>query len=547
MRGAPTARFACIPQRSRDRDIAIFEHRRYDFPPLVVYEERRETSETSDLPDPPAAFGCACCRDARTRVGVGRGGGQRPWAAEGPPRVHGLAPRPGGAGGPERPHSQAHSRHSRGDRSSQGFARSRGSREARPADRDGKLRREDERLPHRAERGPGRSRGARLRQGQRRSTRPDGQRRRGARAEPRLRRHPRHPPSELRAEGERCHGLRQRRQGQRRQGRPHHQRDRLARRLARGRARRDTGISAAQAVLAAKQNVGAGAARPVTTSADELSTRFASGDVAQLVYFKTLDGAYARVQDAARRRRLPGRRRRRLGEDPLPGQHPRQRQRPRLGQPARGRSLGRHAALVRRQRPGRLVGLRRVRPHHPHGRRPLSSNNVLGVQRREREQRRQPQRTDPERRYGNFNYAFTPFTNTTNSPCSAAYPCSWNSHFPDGAFSWDTNRKQNGTQVYFFVNTFHDHLLAAPIGFTEAAGNFQLVNSTGQGEDGDPVHRRGRRRREHAALHRRRPHRDARRQPHRQRELQHAARRRSRRGRRCTCSTGRSRPTRSAR
>ena len=88
---------------------------------------------------------------------------------------------------------------------------------------------------------------------------------------------------------------------------------------------------------------------------------------------------------------------------------------------------------------------------------------------------------------GNFNYAFTPFTNTANSPCSMAYPCSWNSHFPDGAFSWDTNRKQNGTQVYFFVNTFHDHLLAAPIGFTEAAGNFQLVNSTGQGEAGDPV------------------------------------------------------------
>ena len=46
------------------------------------------------------------------------------------------------------------------------------------------------------------------------------------------------------------------------------------------------------------------------------------------------------------------------------------------------------------------------------------------------------------------------------------------------------NRAQNGTQVYFFVNTFHDHLAAAPIGFTEAAGNFQLVNSSGQGFDG---------------------------------------------------------------
>ena len=69
-----------------------------------------------------------------------------------------------------------------------------------------------------------------LRQGQRRGARVDGQRRRGARAEARLRRHPRHSPPELRAEGERGHGLRQRRQGQRRQGRTHHQRDRLARR-----------------------------------------------------------------------------------------------------------------------------------------------------------------------------------------------------------------------------------------------------------------------------------------------------------------------------
>ena len=191
--------------------------------------------------------------------------------------------------GAERPRGQAHSRPARGDRSAQGFARRRGSRQARPADRDGELRREDQRLPHRAEQGPGRRRRARLRQGQRRGARPDGRRRRGARAEPRLRRHPRHAPPELRAEGERDHGLRQRRQGERRQERPHHQRHRLAGRLARGRARRDARLSAGQAVVAAKQNVG-GAAAPVTSSADELSTRFASGDRAKLVYFQALDG-----------------------------------------------------------------------------------------------------------------------------------------------------------------------------------------------------------------------------------------------------------------
>src|SRR5439155_5353513 len=52
---------------------------------------------------------------------------------------------------------------------------------------------------------------------------------------------------------------------------------------------------------------------------------------------------------------------------------------------------------------------------------------------------------------------------------------------PAGSFSWQTNRSQNAVQVFYYVNKFHDHLLAAPIGFTEAAGNFQTVNSTGQG------------------------------------------------------------------
>jgi extracellular elastinolytic metalloproteinase len=89
---------------------------------------------------------------------------------------------------------------------------------------------------------------------------------------------------------------------------------------------------------------------------------------------------------------------------------------------------------------------------------------------------------------GNFNYTFQPFGtppfgNTINSPCTALFPCSWDSSFPSGAAafpgqaplrgSWRVNRRQNGVQVFFFVNTFHDHLAAAPIGFNEAAGNFQ--------------------------------------------------------------------------
>jgi hypothetical protein len=68
--------------------------------------------------------------------------------------------------------------------------------------------------------------------------------------------------------------------------------------------------------------------------------------------------------------------------------------------------------------------------------------------------------------------------------CSNPWPCSWN---PNKGFSWRVNRAQNATQVFYFVNNWHDHLKAAPIGFTEAAGNFQLKNHSKKGKAGDPV------------------------------------------------------------
>ena len=246
------------------------------------------------------------------------------------------------------------------------------------------------------------------------------------------------------------------------------------------------GISAAQAFLAAKQNVGVVAAPEASTSDGDLTTKFSSGDATQLVYFKTVSGlslayktllvddGYLVVVDAAFRARCCTATASRT---------------PRTGSTWEDRS-----ALPGTQRsfdvngPGGNWGFGAFNPliGTDAG---LSSNNVwvysdIGNTDSNGASLSELIRNDGT---GNFNYAFTPFTNTTNSLCSAAYPCSWNSHFPDGAFSWDTNRKQNGTQVYFFVNTYHDHLLAAPIGLTEAAGNFQLVNSTGQGEAGDPV------------------------------------------------------------
>ena len=62
--------------------------------------------------------------------------------------------------------------------------------------------------------------------------------------------------------------------------------------------------------------------------------------------------------------------------------------------------------------------------------------------------------------------------------------CTWN-HLVSG--SWLPNRNQAATQVFYFVNLFHDHLAAPPISFTEAAGNFQAVNHSGAGKGGDAV------------------------------------------------------------
>jgi len=73
----------------------------------------------------------------------------------------------------------------------------------------------------------------------------------------------------------------------------------------------------------------------------------------------------------------------------------------------------------------------------------------------------------------------------TNFGCSVEFPCSWDLGDQDASIL--KNRGQNAQQVFWFVNDFHDHLAAAPFGFTEAAGNFEAVNATGQGKAGDAV------------------------------------------------------------
>jgi extracellular elastinolytic metalloproteinase len=68
--------------------------------------------------------------------------------------------------------------------------------------------------------------------------------------------------------------------------------------------------------------------------------------------------------------------------------------------------------------------------------------------------------------------------------CDTAHPCTWDAAVP---FSWQANARQNAAQLFYYLNKYHDHLDAAPYGFTEAAGNFQLVNPSGHGRGGDPV------------------------------------------------------------
>jgi extracellular elastinolytic metalloproteinase len=72
-----------------------------------------------------------------------------------------------------------------------------------------------------------------------------------------------------------------------------------------------------------------------------------------------------------------------------------------------------------------------------------------------------------------FRFPFVDFTATNGRPCTQSFRCSWN---PATPLSWQRNRKQNAVQVFYYVNKYHDHLRATPIGFTRAAGNFEAVD-----------------------------------------------------------------------
>lgn len=69
-----------------------------------------------------------------------------------------------------------------------------------------------------------------------------------------------------------------------------------------------------------------------------------------------------------------------------------------------------------------------------------------------------------------FDFAFDGYAiDAARCPTSGA-TCAWNASIPG---SWQRNAAQDATQLFYFVNHFHDHLAAAPIAFTSAEGAFE--------------------------------------------------------------------------
>jgi len=75
---------------------------------------------------------------------------------------------------------------------------------------------------------------------------------------------------------------------------------------------------------------------------------------------------------------------------------------------------------------------------------------------------------DPNEEVQPAPYQFVDFP--LGPPCLPTALCSWDH---TTANSWQANRRQNAVQAFYYVNHYHDHLVAAPIGFTAASGNFE--------------------------------------------------------------------------
>jgi hypothetical protein len=226
-------------------------------------------------------------------------------------------------------------------------------------------------------------------------------------------------------------------------------------------------ISASQARSRAAGDVQAKArqARASAPSGARRSTTFSNGDRADLAYFKTLGGLrlawqtitspdssdmYLHLVDAATGRVLYRRDLVQRDSGQVWDYYP--------GAPAGGAQVSRTLSGL----PSKSQTLN-GNPAHVYS--DINDDNVA-----------QPTEEIAPTKNKKFEYPFQNF-NSIGAPCSATFICSWDFHTSG---SWQVNRAQNGVQVYYYIGKFHDHLAAAPIGFTRAAGNFEAV-------DGDAI------------------------------------------------------------
>jgi hypothetical protein len=80
-----------------------------------------------------------------------------------------------------------------------------------------------------------------------------------------------------------------------------------------------------------------------------------------------------------------------------------------------------------------------------------------------------------------WSYPFGPFSvGGSGTTCTSAAPCTWNRNV---SASWQSNRKQNAAQVYYYLDYFHNWLARPQIGFTAAGHNFENADRVNANTD----------------------------------------------------------------
>ncbi len=234
-------------------------------------------------------------------------------------------------------------------------------------------------------------------------------------------------------------------------------------------------LTATEALATAQRDVGAAASAPAASSAQatDRATKFSNGDTARLVAFADKDGDRLAWRLTV------------AGDDPYVYDE--------VVDAATGRVLARHSLTS-------FVSNASVYDYHPGATGPSGVAHTVDLAADPQWMNRSTL-TTPNKLDGRNAHAYadvgTPngFNAGEDIPPSAGtdwvYPqtsvacagpgvassftsiCTWSGTAATRADE-PINRKQTTTQLFYFVNTFHDWLAAAPIGFTNASHNFEI-------------------------------------------------------------------------